>query len=135
MKHNRMDTNVYSRSISICNCLMTLQNVNEVNREALSPQAASSVCDSTKHNGLVTTVIIGIQINSDFWVRGIQMFTVLYESYPSLRGIDTFIWLLIYNLKVKSPVTREFFSAQFLPLIFYHRMLYFAKILLDKQFL
>ena len=34
--------------------LMTLQNVNEVNREALSPLAASSVYDSTKHNGLVT---------------------------------------------------------------------------------
>ena len=33
---------------------MTLQNVNEVNREALSPKAASSVCDSTKHNGLIT---------------------------------------------------------------------------------
>ena len=34
--------------------LVTLQNVNEVNREALSPLAASSVYDSTKHNGLVT---------------------------------------------------------------------------------
>ena len=36
---------------------MTLQNVNEVNREALSPWAASSVCDSTKHNGLITICI------------------------------------------------------------------------------
>ena len=34
--------------------LVTLQNVNEVNREALSPWAASSVYDSTQHNGLVT---------------------------------------------------------------------------------
>ena len=33
---------------------VTLQNGNEVNREVLSPKAASSVCDSTKHNGLVT---------------------------------------------------------------------------------
>ena len=33
---------------------VTLQNGNEVNREMLPPQTASSVCDSTKHNGLVT---------------------------------------------------------------------------------
>ena len=32
----------------------TLQNVNEVNREHSRLAAASSVCDSTKHNGLVT---------------------------------------------------------------------------------
>ena len=37
--------------------LVTLQNVNEANREALSPLAASSVYDSTKHNGLVTFII------------------------------------------------------------------------------
>ena len=41
-------------SISICNCIVTLQNGNEVNRETLAPQAASSVCDSAKHYGLVT---------------------------------------------------------------------------------
>ena len=33
---------------------MTLQNVSEVNRELSRLAAASSVCDSTKHNGLVT---------------------------------------------------------------------------------
>ena len=32
----------------------TLQNVSEVNRERSRLVAASSVCDSTKHNGLVT---------------------------------------------------------------------------------
>ena len=32
----------------------TLQNVSEVNRERSRLAAASSVCDSTKHNGLVT---------------------------------------------------------------------------------
>ena len=36
---------------------VTLQNGNEVNRETLPPQAASSVCDSTKHNGLVTVCL------------------------------------------------------------------------------
>ena len=33
----------------------TLQNVSEVNREPSRLAAASSVCDSTKHNGLVTS--------------------------------------------------------------------------------
>ena len=41
---------------------VTLQNVNEVNREALSPWAASSVYDSTKHNDLVTMYLF-CQIN------------------------------------------------------------------------
>ena len=36
---------------------VTLQNGNEVNRETLPPQAASSLCGSTKHNGLVTTAL------------------------------------------------------------------------------
>ena len=36
---------------------VTLQNRNEVNRETLPPQAASSVCDSTKHNGLITAIV------------------------------------------------------------------------------
>ena len=30
--------------------------------------------------GILDTVIIGIQINSDFWVRVIQMFTVIYVT-------------------------------------------------------
>ena len=32
----------------------TLQNVSDVNRECSRLAAASIVCDSTKHNGLVT---------------------------------------------------------------------------------
>ena len=35
----------------------TLQNVCEVNRERSRLAAASSVCNSTKHNGLVTPYI------------------------------------------------------------------------------
>ena len=35
----------------------TLQNVSEVNRERYHLAAVSSVCDSTKHNALVTTCI------------------------------------------------------------------------------
>ena len=35
---------------------LTLHNVREVNREPSRLAAASSVCDSTKHNGLVTLV-------------------------------------------------------------------------------
>ena len=35
----------------------TLQNVSEVNREHSHLGAASSVCDSTKHNGLVTLIL------------------------------------------------------------------------------
>ena len=50
---------------------VTLQNGNEVNRETLPPQAASSVCDSTKQNGLVTISIFHIEVNSiklyTFW--------------------------------------------------------------------
>ena len=34
----------------------TLQNVSEVNRERSRLAAATSVCDSTKHNGLVTVI-------------------------------------------------------------------------------
>ena len=37
---------------------ITLQNVSEVNRERSRLAVASSVCDSTKHNGLVTSVIL-----------------------------------------------------------------------------
>ena len=37
---------------------VTLQNGNEVNREMLPPQAASSVCVSTKHNGLITIALV-----------------------------------------------------------------------------
>ena len=48
MKHSRMDAQLP----------VTLHNVNEVNREALSPYAASSVCDSTKHNGCVTNRLV-----------------------------------------------------------------------------
>ena len=33
---------------------ITLQNVSDVNRERSPLAAASSVCDSTEHNGLVT---------------------------------------------------------------------------------
>ena len=36
--------------------LVTTQNGNEVNRKTLPPQASSSLCDSTKHNGLVTYI-------------------------------------------------------------------------------
>ena len=36
---------------------VTLQNVSDVNRERSRLAAASSVCDSTKHNGLVTSDI------------------------------------------------------------------------------
>ena len=35
----------------------TLQNVSEVNRECSHLAAASRVCDSTKHNGLVTPLV------------------------------------------------------------------------------
>ena len=35
--------------------LITVQNVSEVNRKRSRLAAVSSVCDSTKHNGLVTT--------------------------------------------------------------------------------
>ena len=34
----------------------TLQNVSDVNRERSCLAAASSVCNSTKHNGLVTVI-------------------------------------------------------------------------------
>ena len=34
--------------------MITSQNVSEVNRERSHLAAASSVCDSTEHNGLVT---------------------------------------------------------------------------------
>ena len=37
---------------------VTLQNVSNVNRECSRLAAAFSVCDSTKHNGLVTYFII-----------------------------------------------------------------------------
>ena len=37
---------------------VTLLNRNEVNRETLPPQAASSICVSTKHYGLVTVDIV-----------------------------------------------------------------------------
>ena len=33
---------------------LATQNVNEVNKERTGIAAASSVCDSTKHNGLIT---------------------------------------------------------------------------------
>ena len=36
----------------------TLQNVSDVNRERSRLAAVSRVCDSTKHNGLVTRVIL-----------------------------------------------------------------------------
>ena len=37
----------------------TLQNVSEVNRERFRLAAASSICDSTKHNGLATICFNG----------------------------------------------------------------------------
>ena len=53
MKHRRMDTNVlFNLNMQL---LLLGQNVCEVNRERSRLSAASSMCDSTKHNGLVTS--------------------------------------------------------------------------------
>ena len=42
-----------------------LQNVSEVNRERSRLAAASSVCVSTRHNGLVTGVIVNNDLDLD----------------------------------------------------------------------
>ena len=44
---------------------VNLQNGNEVNRETLPPQAAFSVCDSTKHKQLPVTLQNGNEVNRE----------------------------------------------------------------------
>ena len=105
LKHRRIDTNVFSHSISSQRATAhTLQNVSDVNRERSRLAAASCVCDSTKHNGLVTSCLInglkagalcpkfscaefGSQLKfftTDIcrWVRKV----LSKKSYPNCRG-------------------------------------------------
>ena len=56
-----MNTNVFSRLISKSNC-RCFTECEWFNRERSRLAAASSVCDSTKHNGLVTPDMSGIHI-------------------------------------------------------------------------
>ena len=48
---------MYSRVQSQRATAHTSLSVNDVNRECSRPAAASSVCDSTKHNGFVTFIL------------------------------------------------------------------------------
>ena len=67
----------------------TLQNVSEVNREHSRLAAASSVCDSTKHKGLVTLGIWEREIRGKSHMRSVYM----YDNTLCTLGQDDFFLL------------------------------------------
>ena len=60
----------------------TLQSVSDVNRECSRPAAASSVCDSTKHNGLVTFIL---QPDTTVFIQCLTML-VIFQCKNILGG-------------------------------------------------
>ena len=61
----------------------TLQSVSDVNRECSRPAAASSVCDSTKHNGLVTFIL---QPDTTVFIQCITTL-MIFQGRPFWAGI------------------------------------------------
>ena len=79
---------------------VTLLNVSEVNRERSRLAVASSVCDSTKHNGLVTvTIFFFLSRKPEVHHKAVNMVRNLLTSHDfDSRFLETSLRCRVANL-------------------------------------